>query len=116
MLESIHPVVAELSWFVLAGILYFFYLRVFDRALPVVIGALVLTMVLAVLSQTVLPLLNEIGYSAWFIWTLLIVTLIKIDHPPTQVEQPLTPGRKTLAILCIIIFVLCFSFRPLYIL
>ncbi len=116
MLESIHPVVAELSWFVLAGILYFFYLRVFDRSLPAVIGVLVLTMVLAVLSQTVVPLLNEIGYSAWFIWTLLIVTLIKIDHPPTQVEQPLTPGRKTLAILCIIIFVLCFSFRPLYIL
>lgn len=116
MLESIHPIVAELSWFVLAGILYFFYLRVYDRSLPIVVGVLGITMILAVLSQTLLPLLQEIGYSAWFIWTLLIVSLIKIDHPPTQIERPLTPGRKALAILCILIFVLCFSFRPLYIL
>jgi hypothetical protein len=45
----------------------------------------------------------------------LIVRLIKVDHPPVMHPEPLTPGRRALGIFALVLFVLCFSFKPLYI-
>lgn len=114
-LSELHPSMGDLSWFILAAILYFYFTRVFDGRYSGIIPALVVTLVATLLSVYVLPAMQAIGYSGWFIWCLLIVFLIRIEHPPVLYEQPLTPRRRALAIASIIIFVLCFSFRPLYI-
>jgi len=40
--------------------------------------------------------------------------LIRVDHPPVLYAEPLTPGRRVLGILSLLIFVLSFSIKPLY--
>lgn len=54
-----------------------------------------------------------VGWTGWLLWSALIVLVIRVDHPPTPPE-PLTPGRKVLGVLALVIFLLCFSLRPIY--
>ncbi len=54
------------------------------------------------------------GFTIWIFWALFIVFLVKIEHHPVPIEEPLTPGRKFLGWLCMIIFVLCISPNPIY--
>ena len=58
------------------------------------------------------PLVHAIGHTGWLIWCLLIVFLIKVDHPPVRQIEPLSRGRKLLGVATMIIFVLCFSLQP----
>jgi Zn-dependent protease len=104
-----------LSWFVLAGVLYYFLNRIFDGALRWVAPALLLCMGASVAARLVGEPLVQLGYTGWFFWCLMIVWLIKVEHPPVMHDQPLTPRRRLLGWLSIVIFVLCFSLRPLYV-
>ena len=103
----------ELSWFVLAAILYFFLHRVFQGdhrfIAPALLGIIAATIVLRVLGWA-----DRLGWTGWFIFGLLLVLIVKIDHPPVMRAQPLTPRRKVLGVVCIAIFVLCFSIQPVY--
>ena len=71
------------------------------------------------LAAVVVNLLPEVadalGYSAWLLWVGLIVFLIRVDHPPVLVQEPLSPGRRALGYLCLVLFILCFSIQPIYI-
>ena len=55
----------------------------------------------------------SVGWAGWLFWSLLILFVIRVDHPPVLVREPLTPVRRALGWLCIAIFVLCFSFQPI---
>ncbi|MEX0747954.1 MAG: site-2 protease family protein [Rhodothermales bacterium] len=115
MLYDLHTWAGEAAWFLLAAILYFFLHKAFSGDLRL-IGPLLLGIILFVLlAQNFFTWFIQFGYTGWFVWCLLIVYLIKIDHPPVLYEEPLTRGRKILGILSIIVLILCFSFRPLYI-
>lgn len=48
----------------------------------------------------------------WLLYTFLVVRVIKLDHPPARLEQPLDLPRKILGWLAIVIFVLCFTPNP----
>jgi membrane-associated protease RseP (regulator of RpoE activity) len=54
------------------------------------------------------------GFTIWIFWALFIVFLVKIEHPPVALEEPLTPGRKILGWICMVIFLLCISPNPIY--
>ncbi len=54
------------------------------------------------------------GFTVWIFWALFIVFLVKIEHPPVLFEEPLTPGRKVLGWICMIVFLLCISPNPIY--
>ena len=56
-----------------------------------------------------------VGWTGWLLWGFLLVLLVKVDHPPVVVEEPLTPGRVALGVLALVIFVLCFSPRPIFV-
>jgi membrane-associated protease RseP (regulator of RpoE activity) len=116
MLSEVHPWFADGSWFLLALILFFYLNKVFDGDLKVIAPSIVGIILLIAVTQTIGPSLEEFAYSGWLIWCLLLVFLIKVDHPPVLYEQPLTGGQRALGILSIIVFVLCFSFKPLYVL
>lgn len=49
----------------------------------------------------------------WLVWALFIAFVVKVEHPPALIEKPLTPGRKVLGWLSMIIFILCISLNPL---
>ena len=63
-----------------------------------------------------LYLLVEYLSSIWMLWIILILILIRFRHPPTMNEYiELTPLRKFLGWLCILIFAICFIPMPLHI-
>jgi hypothetical protein len=116
MLYELHQWAGEAAWFVLAAILYFFLHKALSGVLRL-IGPLLLGIILFVLlAHNFVSWFTQFGYTGWFVWCLLIVYLIKIDHPPVLYEEPLTRGRRILGLLSIVVLILCFSFRPLYIL
>lgn len=101
-------------WILLAGLLYLYLNRLFSGAqaiiAPTLVGLVVLTAVAVAAGEAV----TRFGYWTWLIWSALIVFVIKVDHPPVLHQEPLTKGRRLLGYLSIVIFILCFSIRPLY--
>ncbi len=53
------------------------------------------------------------GYIGWLLFSVLIGRFLGIDHPPVQENETLSPGRKILGWIALIIFILCFSPQPL---
>lgn len=49
----------------------------------------------------------------WIFWTIFIAFIVKVEHPPVLIEHPLSPTRKVLGWLSMLIFVLCISLNPL---
>lgn len=114
-LRAVYPLLGSASWFILAVILYYFLNRIFDGNHRLIAPILLGIMAIVVVAGKLGPLLAQFGWTGWLFWCLLIVLVIKVDHPPVLKPEKLTPGRKALAICSIIIFFLCFSLRPIYI-
>jgi membrane-associated protease RseP (regulator of RpoE activity) len=53
------------------------------------------------------------GYSGWLLFALIIGRLMPVAHPPTQIEEPLSSGRQILGWIALIIFVICWTPRPI---
>lgn len=52
------------------------------------------------------------GYSGYIVFAFLIGRYLGVYHPPALFDNPLSPGRKLLGWLALIIFILCFSPEP----
>ncbi len=105
----------QLSWIALSVIFFLYSQRMFNRNWKHVVTAvfgLTLTTALGLTSDIIIDMF---AYSGWLIWCLLIILLIRVEHPPVAIMEPLTPRRKWLAVCSLLIFALCFSFKPLYI-
>lgn len=112
-LAETHPLLGRLAWFILAGILYFFLARIFEGNHRLIAPSLLSIIGAVVLIRAISEDAAGFGYTGWFIWCILIVLFIRVDHPPVLRPVRLTPGRRVLAWLSILIFLLCFSFTPL---
>lgn len=53
------------------------------------------------------------GYEGWLLFAFILGRFIGIQHPPSEVEQPLDPGRVMLGWITLLIFILCFSPAPI---
>jgi Zn-dependent protease len=103
------------SWLILASIYYGYLYRILDTHRTRL--ATLLALMAGVGGATAIgPAVTAYGYTGWLVWTLLIVFLVRVEHPPVMHEQSLTPTRRVLGYLAIAIFVLCFSIRPLSVL
>ena len=100
-------------WFALAAILFFYLYKVFNGEHKWIAPVLLIIMAISASAKAVPELASKIGYSGWLIWCLLIVFLIKVEHPPVYIENSLDTRRKVLAILSFVIFILCFSIQPI---
>lgn len=103
------------SWFILAGLLYPLLSRIYKGEQRMIAPVLLGIVLVAVLAKWIGPAVTQFGYSGWFVWSFLLVFLIRIEHPPVLYAEPLTPGRRALALLSILLFLLCFSIKPLYV-
>lgn len=63
------------------------------------------------LLVTLFPTLQ--GYPGWLLFAFIIGRFIGIQHPPCEIEQPLTQGRVLLGWIALLIFVLCFTPDPI---
>lgn len=53
------------------------------------------------------------GYSGWLLFSFLIGRFIGIQHPPSEIEERLSPARMVLGWIALLIFILCFAPNPL---
>jgi membrane-associated protease RseP (regulator of RpoE activity) len=53
------------------------------------------------------------GYSGWLLFAIIIGRLMPVAHPPTEIEEPLTTGRKILGWIALLIFILCWTPNPI---
>ena len=69
------------------------------------------------ISRLFSSVLLGLGFFAswnWLVWWALTRFLVGVGHPPADDEAPLTPGRRALAILSMVILVLTFVPVPFY--
>jgi membrane-associated protease RseP (regulator of RpoE activity) len=72
--------------------------------------ALLMFAVLFILAR-LMPTLH--GYSGFLLFVFLLGRFVGIQHPPSEIEEPLDEKRIVLGWIALIIFVLCFSPAPL---
>jgi len=53
------------------------------------------------------------GFSGYLLFVFLLGRFIGVKHPIASDDRSLSTGRKVLGWLCLIIFIICFSFEPL---
>lgn len=103
--------VVALTWFIVGALLALCTRRVWKlRWLPVTVAILLV----ASFSEAFPGALHGFGYFGWLPWCLVLIFFIRVDHPPVAELHPLSRTRQVLGLLSMLIFVLCFSFRPLY--
>jgi membrane-associated protease RseP (regulator of RpoE activity) len=59
----------------------------------------------------VFPMIH--GYPGWLLFAFVTGRLVGIRHPPSDIEGPLTLGRKIAGWLALVILVICFTPNPL---
>ena len=53
------------------------------------------------------------GYQGWLLFGFILGRFIGIEHPTSEIEQPLDPKRVVLGWITLLIFILCFSPAPI---
>lgn len=61
-----------------------------------------------------IPHFESLFWPGWLFWALLILFVVKVDHPPVDDMEPLSPGRRMLGWFAWVMFILCFSPAPLF--
>ncbi len=109
-LYDMGPWLGRSSWIILAVIYYGYLYKIFGgtstRTLLGLLGLLG-----GVAGAMSLGL--DFGWTGWLVWSLLIIFLVRVKHPPVMQPQALTPTRRVLGYAAIAIFILCFSLQPL---
>jgi membrane-associated protease RseP (regulator of RpoE activity) len=55
------------------------------------------------------------GYEGWLLFGFILGRFIGVQHPPSEIEQPLDSGRVLLGWIALLVFILCFSPAPIVI-
>ncbi len=104
-----------LSWIIWAGVLYTLLRKAFhddlNWILPVLGSALAIS---ALYLYGVVGNITTSGSLIWVVWSFFIAYFVGIEHPPALRERELDPTRKFLGWLSMVIFILCISPNPLY--
>ena len=102
------------SWLIWTGSLFLIMQKAFHRDQLWVASLLPASLIS---SGLYIYLLSENDGSQssiiWIFWSVFIAFVIKVEHPPVLIEAPLSPTRKVLGWLSMLIFVLCISFNPI---
>ncbi len=94
------------------GVIFYLLQRVFDKKQT----QLMIALAIYVAQMGVIFIWpGTTGYSGWFLFILIVGRFIRVQHPPAEINEPLTPTRQALGWLAIIIFIISFSLKPMII-
>lgn len=101
-----------LQWSIpLTLLFYFFCFGALKMSLENTIMITLLVFAVQLLISWLFP--NLVGYSGWIFFIFLIGRFVGIQHPPSEIEQPLDPTRVALGWLALLIFVISFTPVPI---
>lgn len=103
-----------LALVIMLAILGFMGSRMFKESVSIALFTTLITLFCIGMVQFFPELAKSWGNFGWFLWCVLIIFVIGIDHPPVAYPEPLDTKRKILAWTATLIFVLCFTPTPLY--
>lgn len=115
-LYEMGPWLGRSSWVILAAIYYGYLYRIFDADRQLMLPALVGLLGSVAGALAIGAPLTQYGYTGWLVFALLIVFLVRVEHPPVLKPQTLTQTRRVLGYVAIAVFIFCFSLRPLTVL
>lgn len=104
-----------LSWIIWSAVLYTLLRKAYHDDLKWIMP--VLGSALGITAFTLYFIVGDIttsGSLIWVVWSFFIAYLVGIEHPPALRERELDPTRKFLGWTSMVIFVLCISPNPLY--
>ena len=95
------------------GFAFFLYLALTGLSLSTRDTIMYALLILAgqLLVTLTLPMIE--GYSGWLLFSFILGRFIGIQHPPSDVEEPLDSKRVVLGWIALVIFVICFSPAPI---
>ncbi|WP_340104419.1 site-2 protease family protein [Rhodohalobacter sp. 8-1] len=100
-----------------AGILFFLMRKAFHRAHEWIAPLWALSLMGSVGYLYLLGGgLEEAGSLIWVVWCFFLVYFVKIEHPPVIYEQHLSPRRRVLGWISMVVFILCISPSPISVL
>lgn len=104
----------SIGWFLWAPLSFLILRRAFQRDPFWTLGGWIFT----ITASTLMLLFGDVtlnsGYGVWLFFALLILFLIRVEHPPVIFEQELDTRRKILGWLTMLIFILCISPTPFF--
>jgi membrane-associated protease RseP (regulator of RpoE activity) len=52
------------------------------------------------------------GFQGWLVFSFIVGRFLGVYHPPTLVDEPLSPLRKVVGVVALVVFLLSFSLQP----
>ncbi len=105
MFGRLHRTISRVSCFLLLAV-----------SIPSVLDA-ILRSVLALIKKhefgQIIPF-AEYSWSAWMVWALIALFIVKLDHPPVADETPIGTKRMLVGFSTIAIFAVSFSLNPIF--
>lgn len=107
------PFVEWLLWGILV---YFLMTKAFIRADKTWIQSMAVLSIAITAAYTFITGGMDPGKASfiWLVWSFFIAFVVKVEHPPVDIEEKLSPGRRVIGWLSMIIFLLCISPNPIY--
>lgn len=104
-----------IEWFVWAFILHIIMSKAF-RTDRVWINAMVITSLAITAGYNLIFGAVDPGQASfiWLVWSFFIAFVVKVEHPPVDFEEELSPTRRVIGWLSMLIFILCISPNPIY--
>jgi len=93
---------------------FFLLGKAFHRELNWIVPTFVLSVGLAFIYLFISSGFTQSGSLIWVFWSFFIAYFVKIEHPPVILEQPLSPARRRMGWISMVIFILCISPNPIY--
>lgn len=97
----------------IVGYLIFLFMGFKGLGLPVKDTAMYVLLIFAAQFSLMVYLPGIKGYEGWLLFAFIIGRFVGVDHPPSDIEQPLDPNRLLLGWVALAIFILCFSPVPI---
>lgn len=95
-------------------LLMFFLKKAFYREINWIAPVWTLSLGISVVYLVISSGFTQAGSLIWVFWSFFLVYFVKIEHPPVMFEEPLTPGRRRLGWISMVVFILCISPTPIY--
>ena len=102
----------DLMWWICGGIL-FLYTAMLGLGLPKKDTIMYALLILAFIILIGYLRPDVHGYSGWLVFVFILGRFIGIQHPPSEIEEPLDTKRVILGWIALIIFVISFSPSPI---